>query len=114
MHEYSIAESLIRLIAGQASQAGRRRVVSARVLIGKMTSVVPANLQFYFEMLPKPATMKDMVLSFEEVPLVVRCEECNEKWEPEAPMFLCTKCGSTKVEILSGRELTLQSIEIED
>jgi hydrogenase nickel incorporation protein HypA/HybF len=114
MHEYSIAESLVKLIAEHAGHSSRRKVKSAKVLVGKMTSVVPASLQFYFEMLPKPATMRNTTLDFEEIPLVVRCENCGTKWESDLPVFVCAKCGSTKVDVLSGRELLLQSIEVED
>ena len=114
MHEYSIAESLIKLIAEHADRSPRKRVKSAKVIVGKMTSVVPATLRFYFEILPKPAAMRDTVLDFEEVSPLVKCEKCDTKWETDLPVFVCANCGATKVSVLSGMELTLQSIEVED
>jgi hydrogenase nickel incorporation protein HypA/HybF len=44
--------------------------------------------------------------------VVARCKECGARWTIAAPVFTCQACESGSLEILSGRELDIVSIEI--
>ncbi len=44
---------------------------------------------------------------------MVRCECCDEQWELDLPVFRCMHCGGA-VEIVSGNELEVESIEVEE
>ncbi|MDQ7779663.1 MAG: hydrogenase maturation nickel metallochaperone HypA [Planctomycetota bacterium] len=114
MHEYSIAESLVNLIASQPEVGPRSRVNSAKILVGRLSTVVPSALEFLFGIVPKPDNMKGMKLVVEEVAVHVRCDKCGTEWEPDTPVFICEKCGGSRATILSGQELLLQSIELDD
>jgi hydrogenase nickel incorporation protein HypA/HybF len=45
---------------------------------------------------------------------VARCRDCQESWTVTEPVFTCRQCKSGHIDILSGRELDIKSIEIED
>ena len=44
--------------------------------------------------------------------MVARCKDCDTRWTIDEPVFTCTACESGSLEILSGRELDIVSIEI--
>jgi hydrogenase nickel incorporation protein HypA/HybF len=44
--------------------------------------------------------------------VVARCKECDARWSITEPVFTCKACNSGALEILSGRELDIVSIEI--
>jgi len=43
---------------------------------------------------------------------VARCRDCDTQWTISSPAFTCENCNSGSLEILSGRELDIESIEI--
>ena len=51
-------------------------------------------------------------LAIEETPIVARCKDCDARWTIAEPVFTCKTCNSGSLEILSGRELDIVSIEI--
>ena len=53
-------------------------------------------------------------LVMEEVPVVTRCRECGAECTLEKPAFSCQACGSGGIDVISGRELDITSLEMED
>ena len=82
--------------------------------IGKMTAVVPESLRFCFEIVARDTPVSGAVLNIEEIPVVARCEKCNIKWTVTGAVFTCKECKNSTVDIISGRELDIVSIEIQD
>ncbi len=56
--------------------------------------------------------MRVPTLAIEETPVVARCKDCDARWTIAEAVFTCQACGSGALEILSGRELDIVSIEI--
>ena len=50
-------------------------------------------------------------IEIETVGIVARCENCDISFDVENKVFLCPKCGEPAIELLSGRELSILSIE---
>jgi len=114
MHEASIAQSIIenlerRIVEGQI--AGR--VCCVYLMVGRLTAVVPDNLQFMFGVLARDSVLNDARLEIELVPVRARCRTCRAEFEIEDIYFLCAACGSANLDILSGRELLIESVEVE-
>ena len=79
-----------------------------------MSAVVPSSLRFCFEIAAKDTQLAGAELDIEEIPVRARCKACEAEWTIEGPAFNCEKCDSGQIEILSGRELNIESIEIAD
>ena len=47
--------------------------------------------------------------------MLTKCRECGKenKLTKEDPGFLCLECGTTAVDLISGREYFIESIEID-
>ena len=46
---------------------------------------------------------------------MLRCAGCEREWEIDMPIFMCPSCGSAgRVEVASGEEFEVESIEVEE
>jgi len=112
MHELGISRSLIDVaLAAMAERAVARPAASLQVEVGRFTSVVPDSLRFYFEILSKGTLLEGAELIIDSIPLRTRCRTCAVESEPELPSLLCSQCDGV-VEVLTGRELRLVSVEV--
>lgn len=122
MHEGALAQEIVRVVeqhlAGykRAGQAGRQigRVSRVNVAVGELAAVVPDSLRFWFEALVKGTPLEEAELAIHEVPVCARCSDCGSTFEISGPDFRCPTCGPARVEITSGRELLIESIELAD
>jgi hydrogenase nickel incorporation protein HypA/HybF len=111
----SIAESLVGIVRETLERevpGGRVEAVDLRV--GRLRAVIPENLRFCFEVICGGTELEGAVLRIEEVPVRVRCAECGVSMEKDAPVFLCDACGSPRLDLLSGKELEIRSIDVND
>ena len=114
MHELSIAQGLLEIIEQEARPYPGARVTRVHLRIGKLSAVVPDALRFAFEAITQGGIAEGAVLEIEEVPLTIRCHQCDEVFTIDDPFMLCPQCEGTDVEMLSGRELEIRSMEIDN
>ncbi len=113
MHELAITQSMFDLVLEQAEKAGAKKVGKINLTIGEMTGVVDECVQFYFDFLSKGTLAEGAVLSFTMVPPKVRCRNCNKTFEPKEFEWACPYCQGSGLEIIAGKELFVESIEVE-
>jgi len=114
MHELTIAQELLELIAGVAREHGAVGVSSATVEIGELATVDPAALEFAFEAIRPGTPASACRLLMRSVPLVVRCSRCAAEGRASRELLCCPSCGGRPVAPIAGRELRLVAIEIEE
>jgi hydrogenase nickel incorporation protein HypA/HybF len=113
MHEMSIAQSLLNIILQESEAHQVRRVVSVALRVGELSSVEPESLRFCFELIAQGTIVEGAELQIERVSVTCRCEDCGTEFSVEQLLFICPSCGGRRVEVLSGRELNIQSLEAE-
>ena len=115
MHEMGIAMQIVEIaIASIPADLKNAQVKRVNIKVGKLAAVVPESLQFCFQIAVQDTPLCDAELYIEEIPLRIRCADCNVEWVAHEPVFLCRKCNGTSVKMLSGRELDITSIEVVD
>ncbi|MDH3884611.1 MAG: hydrogenase maturation nickel metallochaperone HypA [Desulfobacterales bacterium] len=113
MHEMGIALQIIEIATGSLpADLGNARVAQINLKIGKLAAIVPESLRFCFDVAIKDTPLAGAKLAVEEMPVVARCKDCNAQWTIDEPVFICKTCESGSLEILSGRELDIESIEV--
>ena len=113
MHEMGIAIQILEIAAASIPpELAGVKVDKVNLRIGRLAAVVPDSLRFCFEIATKDTPLDGATLHIDEIPVVARCRDCNVEWTIEKAVFQCEKCGSGSLEILSGRELDIESIEI--
>lgn len=113
MHELAITQSMFDLVLDQSSRAGAEKVSRINLVIGEMTGVVGDCVQFYFDFISRGTPAEGAALSVETVPLKARCRACGKDFEPEEFDWACPSCEGNGTEIVAGRELFVESIEVE-
>jgi hydrogenase nickel incorporation protein HypA/HybF len=111
MHELSVSSAIVDTAVRHA--AGRR-VTSVQVRLGRLRQVVPESLAFYWQLVTRETVCEGSRLDQEVVPAVLRCEDCARDWEIDMPFFRCPGCGTADVTVVSGEELEVESIEVEE
>jgi hydrogenase nickel incorporation protein HypA/HybF len=113
MHELSITQSMLNLVLEQAEKAGAKEVGKINLVIGEMTGVVDECVQFYFDFLSKGTLADGATLSFSVVPTTARCRGCGKLFEVREFDWTCPHCRGNNIEIVAGKELFVESIEVE-
>ncbi|MEJ5360248.1 MAG: hydrogenase maturation nickel metallochaperone HypA [Desulfobacterales bacterium] len=115
MHEMGIALEILEITqASIPADLPTARVARVNLRVGKLSAVVPESLRFCFEIAARETPLAGAELAIEEIPVSARCRACGERWTVTEPVFLCQACGGGDLEILSGRELDIVSIEVFD
>ena len=78
MHELAIAESIVAIAERHAPG---RRVTRVEVAVGHLRQVVPAALEFAFELVAQGSMLEGAELALEEVPAAGRCRTCGAEGE---------------------------------
>jgi hydrogenase nickel incorporation protein HypA/HybF len=115
MHELSIVEALIEQVGREVKRAGLRgKVRRLELSIGLFSGVNPGCLQFAFNLLAEKTPLEQAEIVIHQPKAVCRCPVCNARIEVEQFTVQCPQCGSAEVTLEGGRDLTLQSIDVEE
>lgn len=115
MHEMGIALQVIDIAAAAIPpEHDGCKVERINLKIGKLTAVVPQSLEFCLGIAAKETPLEHAEVTIEEVPVMAQCRSCLQKWQVDEPAFKCPHCRSGDLEIISGRELDVVSIDIAD
>lgn len=113
MHEMGIALNIVEIAtASLPAEMKDIPIEKVNLKIGKLAAVVPASLRFCFEVVTKNTSFAGAKLQIEEVPVVVKCRNCHSQWTVTGSDFTCKTCESGTVDILSGREIEILSLEV--
>src|ERR1700724_2638694 len=108
MHELAITESIVESVEEHVRGGKVLRVV---LVIGKLSGVVPDAVGACFDICAEGTVMEGASLDIEETPGRARCRDCEAQVELLDTIALCP-CGSANLEMFSGRELKIRSVEV--
>ena len=113
MHELAITQSMFDIVLKYAHEAGAKKVTKISVVIGEMTGVVAESVRFYLDLLGKNTVTEGVVVSITTAPSKAKCLGCEQTFEPKELDWTCPNCKEAGIEIVSGKELFIESIEVE-
>lgn len=113
MHELSLVASVFEVLEEKAREHGAARVTKVVLDVGIMSGAVPDLLESAFDAYKKGTLAAGARLEIVVVPVKVRCPDCGGEAVREDADFSCACCGSRRVEIVEGRELVIEKIELE-
>ena len=82
--------------------------------IGELSAVDPDALQFGFEVLTRETGLDGLQLEMEFCPRRHRCLDCGTEFNVKNFDFRCTKCQSTRNQCISGDQLEVAYLELEE
>jgi hydrogenase nickel incorporation protein HypA/HybF len=113
MHELSITQSLVDLALDEGKKAGVKKIRTINLVIGEMSGVVDASVNFYFSFLSKGTAAEGATLKFNRIPMMARCRDCNAEFRMGEFDWSCPSCKRSSLDIIAGDELRIESIEVE-
>lgn len=113
MHELGVTENIINIALAKAGEAQASRVAKINLVVGELSGFVSDCIQFYFDSLSKDTIAQGAVLHFESVPTQLRCRDCSTTFRPQDTLWTCPECRGRSIEIFKGRELYIESLEVE-
>ena len=115
MHELYITECILKsVIEALPSEVSPSAVQQVRVEVGQLDAVIPDTLMFLFDAIKPSYGMPGAELDLEQIDVLCRCCDCTDEFGIDLPQFICPACGSSQVEVLRGRGITLRHITAED
>ena len=115
MHEMGLAEQIkANAMAALPSDLQHISVKKIHLKVGALAAVKPDSLRLCFELISKGTPFEQAILEIEEVPAVVRCRKCQRQWTLREPILTCESCQDSVVDVISGRELNIESLEVLD
>lgn len=114
MHELAITESILNITLETAEKYNAAKVTEVKITIGEMSSIVPACVQEYFNLLSEDTVASHAKLTFNIVPAMIHCNDCGKDSHVEHFRIICPLCQSRNTTVCSGKEFYVDSIDIED
>jgi len=119
MHELSIVTSIVETVtetlAALPDSSRGSLVLEVRLRVGALASVIPESLEFCWGIASEGTPLEGSKLVVTVLPVVVHCVPCGQDATLEGVQsFRCPHCGEPCSDMRQGRELEIDSIEIED
>lgn len=112
MHEMSLAQDMTRIIENALGRKAHLERVN--VTIGPLSGISPESLRFCFTEIAKMQGFGEPELVINNTEAKMVCLECQTEYEAADLYQGCPKCGSISRRILSGRELSVDSVELDE
>lgn len=114
MHELGIMTGVLESAKEAAQEAGATKLLKVSLSVGEMTEAIEDALVFAFEALTEQDPfMVGAQLEVKMIPPKSICLECGAEYEHDRFHMFCPECDSFATELIAGRELQIDSIEVD-
>ncbi len=114
MHEMSIVEALLEAVGSELRAHPGARVRAVCVRVGQLRLVEPSMLEFCYDVAVPGTPLEGSRLEIQQVDASARCDVCSLEFAVEENWFECPRCHSAGTRLLTGQELDLVGIELEE
>jgi hydrogenase nickel incorporation protein HypA/HybF len=111
MRETALAEGILSVVLDAAGDQPVRKV---DVRVGALQLVSPESLELSFQSASEGTLAQSAALRIQDVPARLRCKQCRVVTIVRQPPFQCERCSSASVEIVSGDEVLVDAVELEN
>lgn len=113
MHEMSLAEGAMELIAEAARREGFGRVRTVWLEIGRLAAVEPDALRFCFDAVMTGTLAEGARLEIVDLPGQAWCGQCQVDVILLEDDGICPQCGGFELRITGGDQMRLKELEVE-
>jgi hydrogenase nickel incorporation protein HypA/HybF len=109
----AIVSSIFDIVEDQIQKYGINRVKQVRLVVGDMTGVEDMTMKGCFELYAENTSAAGAELVIRHVPIKAKCRSCGNEFLLQMGLGRCSECGNEGINIISGKELYIDSIEAE-
>ena len=114
MHELSVAQSILEIIHQNVTQDDLNLVRTVSLKVGDQAGIVCDSLEFSFHALIAGTPLAGAALSVERIPYTIHCNNCQKTLESPYGLGICPDCSGTATTVVSGTELQVTTIELDE
>lgn len=111
MHEFSLLQSMNRMIAAQAGQQQFERVKCVWVELGSLAGIDAESLRFGFDEAMTGSVAEGARFEIIHIPAEGHCQQCNITAPMSQRVELCPRCGGL-LQLTCGDELRIKELEV--
>ncbi|MBT3581780.1 hydrogenase maturation nickel metallochaperone HypA [bacterium] len=111
MHELSIIMEILKIAEQNAQQNNLKKIKKIKLKVGKLRHLVPDIMTVAFQTARQDTLADQAKLEIEEIPIKMVCQNCQKKFMVEDHVYFCPKCQQGSLQIVTGKEIILESIE---
>jgi hydrogenase nickel incorporation protein HypA/HybF len=133
MHEWALADAIVRTALNVAQENEANKVLEIRVVLGELQDVDTELIEFAVKELIKGTIAENAKITFIEEEALFKCRNCSFEWKlkdikeslderikedihfiPEvAHAFMkCPKCKSPDFDVVKGRGVYIEGIKV--
>ncbi len=114
MHELGIAASIVECVETETKRRPGSHISKVGIKLGELSGVDADALQFGFECLVKDTDLEPLVLEIEAIPRMQRCPKCGNEFRMTDYNPQCPGCGEFMTQCISGEQLDIAYMEVDE
>jgi hydrogenase nickel incorporation protein HypA/HybF len=114
MHELGIAGSILESVEREMRNHAGACLGAIGLRLGPWAGVDPESLRFCFGVLARDTCAAGAQLAIEACPLRWRCRTCQIEFTPTDGLPDCPVCGAHECQLVSGQQLEIAYLDLED
>ncbi|MGX9948371.1 hydrogenase maturation nickel metallochaperone HypA/HybF (plasmid) [Bradyrhizobium denitrificans] len=111
MHELSVCWALIAEVERLSQEAHEDSIAHIAIRVGELSGTDPGLLLRAFEVARSGTKAEHAYLTIERCDPRVRCTKCGLESATRPNRLLCAFCGSFRVKVIGGDELSIAAVE---
>lgn len=115
-----MAQGILNAVLETAEANDANKVTDIVIEIGRLAMLNPEQLKFMLDILVEDTIAAEANIVLEDIDVEIKCYNCDyegigdvDDSDHYAPMILCPKCESHRVNVLNGKDVTVKTISIE-
>ncbi|MBL7005345.1 MAG: hydrogenase maturation nickel metallochaperone HypA [Gammaproteobacteria bacterium] len=114
MHELAICQSLISQVEKIADDNTPCKVAIIKVKIGPLSGVEPSLLVNAYSIAKMGSVAESAELIIEIDDIIAYCNQCEQKFPAKVNNLSCPKCKNWQTQLISGNDMLLQTVELDE
>lgn len=116
MHELGLMNNMLKTAksALEGQLKPNEKVTKLVLEVGELTGAVPAYLKTAYDSLKVDTIFENCELETIYLPGTVRCKTCGEEFAAREHNFTCPKCEGIDLSFVTGKDLVIKEIVVED
>jgi hydrogenase nickel incorporation protein HypA/HybF len=114
VHELSIATAILESVEKEAAQRQGSRMLTVGLRIGELSGIDSDSLTFGWEAITRGTCHEELKLKIKSIAWLNCCEKCQHTFQVVDYQTRCPACGNVQTDLVSGDELEITYIEIEE
>lgn len=114
MHELAVTHEILEIVLKYARRNRVSRVHRITLEIGELSDLEQSWIQRYFDAISRGSPAEGAIIEVETPPCRFRCDVCSNEFVMRLSVdeqVLCSDCGSKDVQMISGDEYKVKSME---